>query len=269
MQVFKNLVFLATMVAGGASADARFSTENAVPTGLFGLTYTQAQIDSISDSDLRRLSFYADRASRALQTLVEGASERSISEQDKVNLRFRESILRLADAGKRSGISMDQVADFYTQSVFDKFGQGFMQQVAVVAGGLDFRTLFRNVATLPDQSSHLSDSGADFLNALAEASEDLDLGVPLESPARVASVAPSAPQPLANANTAEREIVNRIRVIDGRWELTIERGDSLSIIASAIYGDALSYTAIYSANTNVLNSINVIDVGTVLVLPQR
>jgi hypothetical protein len=231
--------------------------------------FAQINISDISESDLRRLVFYADRASRSLQNIVEGASERTIIEQDKVNRRFRESISRLADAGSRSGLSTDQVADFFTQVVFDNFGQSFMQQVALVAGGLDFRTLFRNVTTIPDPRSNFGDRGGEFLEALAQASEGLSLETPFESPAQVTRIAPTGPRPLPNANVAEREIVSRIKVIGGRWELIVERGDSLSIIASAIYGDSLSYTTIFSANTSVLESANVIEVGTVLVLPQR
>jgi len=273
MHVLKSIVFLAVTLAGGtALSDARFSTDMSAPTGLNGLVYAQLQIDDLTVSDLRRLNFYADRASKTLQSLIEGADSRSIIEQDKVNLSFRASISRLADAGARSGLSMDQVADFFTQVVLEKFGQGFMQQVSALAGGLDFRTLFRNVSTVPDPRTTVADSGSEFLNALAEASRDLDLstdsGTIAENPT-VEPVAPIGPQALPNANAAERAVIERIRVIDGRWELTVRSGDSLSVIASALYGDALSYTVIYNANNRVISNPNVIDVGTVLVLPQR
>ena len=269
MQIVRHLVFLAMAFASEAYADARFSTDTDGPTSSFRLVYAQVGIDELSESDLRRLVFYADRASRTLQDLVEGSRERNIIEQDKMNSRFRESISRLADAGARSGLSMDQVADFFTQAVFDHFGQSFMQQVGALAGGLDFRTLFRNVSTVPDPRTHVGDSGSDFLNALADASKNLDLSAPLEETNLVATpVTPVGPKPLPNANAAERAIVERIQVNQGRWEITVNTGDSLSLIASAIYGDSLSYTTIYNANVDVLNSPNVIEVGTVLVLPQ-
>ena len=94
MQIIRYLVFLAMAFASGAYADARFSTEADGQTNTFRLIYAQVGIDEISESDLRRLVFYADRASRTLQDLVEGSSERSIIEQDKMNRRFRESISR-------------------------------------------------------------------------------------------------------------------------------------------------------------------------------
>lgn len=255
-------------------ADARFSTEQPQAARSFGLVYAQAQLNDLSESDLRRLVFYADRATQTLRNLVEGSPDRSIGDQDKVNKRFRESISRLASAAARSGLSIDQVADFYTQDVVSTLGEGFMQQLGELAGGLDFRTLFRNVATVTTPPTAQSADGAGLLDALEAASRDLQLDTPFSGQA--ATTAPvvvnvpqnNGPVALENASDIERAIVERVRVNDGRWELTVAAGDSLSTIASAIYGDALSYTLIYSANTNVLRSANVIDVGTLLVLPR-
>ncbi|NOR62008.1 MAG: hypothetical protein GQ535_05860 [Rhodobacteraceae bacterium] len=271
MQLKVYIVILSAFFAGNASADARFSSGSQSQFGTFGLVYAQVQFDQLPQTDMRRMVFYADRATRTLQNLVEGADNRSIYEQDKVNKRFRESITRLADAGARSGLSMDQVADFYTQVVFDNFGQDFMQKVGQLAGGLDFRTLFRNVATVPDISQN--DSGGSFIEALAEASQDIQLDVPFSE--NIQAVVPTedvveiaGPVAFPNANAIEVNIVKRIRVVNGRWELVIRAGDSLSTIASAVYGDALSYTTIYSANTDVIVNPNVIEVDTLLVIPK-
>ncbi len=270
MQVKHYLVLLAITIAGNAAADARYSTRNQQLSSQFRLEYAQVQLEDLAQRDLRRMVYYADRATNTLKTMVEGADTRSISEQDKVNKRFRESIVRLADAGARSGLSMDQVADFYTQIVFDNFGQEFMQQVGTLAGGLDFRTLFRNVATVPDPGSEGDDSGGSFVSDLADAGQSLQLAIPFTENAQ--AVDPTAetdgPTAFPNANAIELNIVKRVQVVDGRWELTIRAGDSLSTIASAIYGNALSYTAIYSANSEVIRNPNVIEVGTLLVLPQ-
>lgn len=272
MHISKYIVFIAILAAGHASADARFSTESAAPSGLFGLVFAEVQIEDISESDMRRLVFYTERATRALQALVEGADTRTADEQDKLNTRFRQSVARLESAGERSGLSVDQVADFLTQSVFDTFGQSFMQQVSVLAGGMDFRTLFRNVAMMPDPHTSFTDRGGDFLDALAQASQDLDLSLPAGEISSVTlEISPqqnAGPQPLPGANAEERDIVSRVDVVDGRWEFTIQQGDSLSGISSAIYGDSQAYTRIYSANNNVILDPNVIEVGTRLVLPR-
>ena len=271
MQVKAYILVLSAFFAGSAAADARFSTTNQAQIGRLGLVFAQVQIDQLPQRDMRRMIFYADRATRTLQNLVEGADSRSIYEQEKVNKRFRESITRLADAGARSGLSMDQVADYYTQVVFDNFGQEFMQKVGQLAGGLDFRTLFRNVATVPSDGKN--DSGGSFIDALAEASQNIQLDVPYSEDIQIAAPSTEAPEiegPVAfpNANAIEVNIVKRVRVNNGRWELVVRAGDSLSTIASAIYGDALSYTKIYSANSDVVANPNVIEVGTVLVLPR-
>lgn len=270
MRIRHYIVLLAISIAGSAAADARFDTSAQQPLNPFRLAYAQVQISDLAERDLRRMVYYADRATLTLQTMVEGADIRSIYDQDRVNKRFRESITRLADAGARSGLSMDQVADYYTQIVFDKFGQAFMQQVGALAGGLDFRTLFRNIAIVPDPSAEGGDAGGSFMDALTVASQNLELDTAYGENRQVVAVVPSAGGPTAfpNANAIELNIVKRIQVVDGRWELTIRAGDSLSTIASAIYGNALAYTTIYGANTQVIRNPNVIDVGTLLVLPQ-
>ncbi len=274
MQVKAYILVISAFCAGAAIADARFTTGSQAQFGAPGLLYAQVQFSDLPQTDMRRMIFYADRATGTLQNLVEGAENRSIYEQEKVNKRFRESITRLADAGARSGLSMDQVADFYTQVVFDNFGQDFMQKVRQLGGGLDFRTLFRNVATVPEVNE--IDGGSSFIDALAEASQDIHLDVPFSGDIQVA--APSGqvteiteidgPVAFPNANAVEVDIVKRVRVNNGRWELVVRTGDSLSTIASAIYGDALSYTTIYSANTDVVINPNVIEVDTLLILPR-
>ncbi len=274
MRIRHYMVLWAITVAGSAAADARFDTSEQRPLNHFSLAYAQVQIDDLAERDLRRMIYYADRATTTLQTMVEGADTRSIYEQDKANKRFRESIVRLADAGARSGLSMDQVADYYTQIVFDKFGQSFMQQVGALAGGLDFRTLFRNVATIPDPDTNAQDEGASFLEALSAASQTLELDTAYAENGQLVEINPAAqngsdrPTAFPNANAIELNIIDRIEVVDGQWQLTVRAGDSLSTIASAIYGNALAYTTIYGANTQVINNPNVIDVGTLLVLPK-
>jgi len=272
MQIKNSLVILAMCVAGSAMADARFSTGSNPLSPPYPLVYAQAQISDLSQSDMRRLVFYADRASRTLKDLVDGSAGRSITEQEKVNKHFRDSITRMADAGARTGLSSDQIADFYTQTVEDTFGQAFMTQLNTFAGGLDFRTLFRNVSTIPQTAASVSEE--ELMNALANASENLQLVTPYSENTQTAQVVESVPaaadgpEAFPNANAIEVNIVKRVQVVDGRWELTIRPGDSLSSIASAIYGDALSYTTIQSANSGVISNPNVIEVGTLLVLPK-
>ena len=272
MRVKNCLMFMVVFAAGSAVADARYSISNPQQSSYFRLEYAQVQVDDLSQSDLRRLIYYADRATRTLQNLVEDADTRSRNEQDKVDKRFRESIVRLADAGARSGLSMDQVADFYTEIVFDNFGQEFIQKAGELAGGLDFRTLFRNAATVSTPAPVTTDSGISFVDFLAATNQDIQRDVPVsennQPPPPSQEQQTDGPVAFPNANAIELSIVNRIRVNNGRWELTIKAGDPLSTIASAIYGDSQSYAVIYDANSAVIINPNVIEVDTLLILPR-
>ncbi len=245
MQIKYCVVLMA--MAGSAAADARFTANDQVPAGNVGLVYAQIQVDSLPASDLRRLVFYADRATRTLQNLAEGAENPSIDEQDTANKRFRDSILRLVDAGARSGLSIDQVADYYAGAIYDTFSQDLVQKVGIVIGGLDFRALFRKISATPAPRATVNDGSNNTL-----------------------STAPHPEGPIAppNANAIELGIIKRVIVTQGKWELTIKAGDSLSTIASAIYGDPASYTIIYNANADTIGNPNVVEVGTVLILPK-
>jgi len=255
------MIIMALSVANMAHSDARFLAETQAPNALRHLVYAEASVDSLSDSDMRRLVFYANRSNRALQLVVEGAEARDTEGQRVVNNDFRASLARLADAGARSGLSLDQVADFYTETVFDHFGQGFIQRVSSISGGLDFRSLFRVVSSDTDPQPD-SDHGAAFLNALATESTGLALQTFSAPPAA------TKPSPLPNATAAEIAVVNRIKVTENFWALEVEAGDSLSEIASAIYGDSLSFAVLFEANRDVILDANILEVGTVIRIPK-
>ncbi len=262
-------------IAGGALADARPELDQSAITLPGPFMLAQATIDSLDDSELRRLNYYNRRALDALSLVVESASSRDIIEQSNVNTKFRSSISRLVDAGRRSGLPVETVAMHFVEAVTEEFGLDFMERVGQVAGGLDVITLFRNVSTPLDPRTSTIDDGTSFLNALAEASEDLDLGKHLEAPAAEnaaqapeAPVVPVGPRPLPNASGPERIIVDRIEVEGDEWTIVVRSGDSLALIASAVYGDSLAYNIIYQANRNVLNNPNTLNIGVKLRIPK-
>lgn len=268
--VFKKLSFLIALTsAGAAMADGRFSTVSPPAPVMAPIVFAQNDFSALGESELRRMVFYAERALKTLAEVINISEAQNVEEQEKINTHFRSAIVRLADAGQRSGLSTDQVADFFTQTVLESEGQAFLDRAGEIGGGLNFRTLFRNVSTTPTAPTIDVSNNADFLNALSAASQGLTLtdsqtGNVLSEP--TAQV--SGPVALANANAAEREIVDRVVVNGTRWELTIQQGDSLSEISSALYGDTLSYTKIFDANTNILTNPNVLEVDTVIVLPK-
>jgi hypothetical protein len=252
---------LALSIASTALGDARYTAETQAPTILGRLVYAQATIESLSESDARRLAFYADRSMRALQAVVETSEANDFAAQSQANDRFRESITRLGDAGIRSGLSTDTVAEFYTQIVLENFGQDFMRKLGTVGGGLDFATMFRNVSA-PQNTYGGEDTYLDALNA-----ESATLTETAETHAENAG-GNTGPVALQNASAYEISIIDRVRVNGDKWEISVQTGDSLSAIASAIYGDSLSYTIIYNANRNVLTNPNVLEVGTIVQIPK-
>jgi len=65
------------------------------------------------------------------------------------------------------------------------------------------------------------------------------------------------------------DIVADIKVADDSFyaKHTVESGESLSKIAAHYYGNAMKYTAIFDANTNILKNPDVIHPGQELVIP--
>ncbi len=280
MRVGYLLTVVASLMAGNALADARFSASTPSPTPAPIWQFAQVSIDTLPASDLRRLDFYTQRAIDALDKVVESASERDILEQSNVNMQFRMSISRLVDAGERSGLTVDQTAEYYVQAVTEVFGLGFMQKVAEVAGGLDIYTLFRNVSIIHDPRASPMDDGMSFLNALAIAGEGLSLSAKqdeeetaeeaevMDQAEEVVVAAPALPVALPNANALERAVIERVVLNGDRWEITVIQGDSLAMYASALYGNSLAYDIIFRANTNVMSNPNSLRVGLTLQLPK-
>lgn len=271
--MFRKLSFLLALTSTGAAlADGRFTTDSAPAPVMAPIVLAQNNFAALGETEMRRMVFYAERALKTLTEVVNVSEARNTEEQGKINTLFRSAIVRLADAGQRSGLSSDQVADFFTQTILENEGQAFLDRAGEIGGGLDFRTVFRNALTTPNAPAANLDSNAEFLNALSAASDGLSLTEP-QADSVITEVTPPpqvvGPVALANANTAEREVIDRVVVNGTRWELTIQQGDSLSEISSALYGDTLSYTIIFDANRNVLTDPNALEVDTVIVLPKR
>jgi len=255
--------------AGTAMADGRYENFSSPVYPLSANILAQNNFDAMDETDRRRMEFYAERALKTLLEVVNSSETQDIAAQSKINTQFRSAIVRLVDAGQRSGLSSDQVADFFIQTVRETEGQEFLERTANIGGGLDFQTLFRNVSAPANPLNATALDSAAFLEALASASSGLtltenqtDAATP-NAPAQI-----DGPVALPNANEAERAVVDRVVVRDGVWELTIVQGDSLSEISSALYGDSLSYPVIYNANSTVLTNPNVLEVDTVIVLPK-
>ncbi len=269
MHIKITLAFIASTMGGAALADARYNPDLPIPPPAAPLLYAQVTVDALGDSDLRRLVFYSNRAMQALIAVIQGSENRDVVEQSKVNMAFRMSVARLVDAGDRSGLSIAQVTDFFTQNVAENFGQDFMQQVGAVANGLDFYALFKSVSFMRDPRSGGMDEGMMFLNALAQAASGMMSGGDAAEASAPSPVDASAP-PVAgpNATALQRAIIDRVVVNKDRWEIEVIQGDSLAVYAGALYGNSLSYNVIYQANTDILSNPNTLSIGATIKLPK-
>lgn len=239
-----------------------------------GIQFSQASVDSLSESDLRRLNFYTSRALDALAALAAedesaGTDGAAISGDTVGDLR--EAVKRLIDAGTRSGLSQDDVADFFYLAVVERFAQDIPLALQDASGEIDTRSLFAGVVGRTNFSEE-REVDVDYLALLNQESADLDLGITDEEAEVVTEDAtpeePQGPVIRDGADAATRAVVNRVVVDGDTWTIRVISGDSLATFASAIYGDSLAYRQIFAANRSVLSNANSISIGQVLVIPK-
>ncbi len=265
--------FCFILLASTANAYSNGSATLTNPKGVFGLEYAQAQINTLNESDLRRLNFYTGRAIEALADL---ADEDALAGQNGGALSgntvaaLRDAITRLIDAGRRSGLSQNDVADYFLLASDTRFAQNIPLALQGAGGSIDARALFDGITNRAELAAN-PQVDIDYLALLDAESAGLDLGIGANAttvqPGETVIIA-SGPQPRQGANSASIAIIERV-VVDGEtWRIEVVRGDNLAAYAAAIYGDSLSYRLIFNANTRVLINANTLEVGQVITLPK-
>lgn len=240
--------------------------------GIFGIIYAQSTVGTLSDSDLRRLAFYTDRTLDVLaaSTGIAGISEiANTSNADAL----RAAVIRLIDAGSRSGLSQNAVADYFQLALLQRFTSSVPAAVKTDAGVIDIRQMFDSIAG--EETSNGENVGIDnYVTSLNAESSDLDLGTSITivngQIGQNNSGRTPTPQPPEGADAETRALFSRLVVSNnGRWEIVVVLGDSLSAYAAAFYGDPQVFRQIYEANTNILPSINSLEIDQVIFIPQR
>ncbi len=271
-------IFSASLLVLGISAGSITAKPNPMETPprtlLFtGVEFTQANIDNLGESDLRRINFYTGRA---LDTLAVLADEDALSSATGAAISstavddLRGAIKRLIDAGTRSGIDQDDLADYFALAVAERFPDALPLAVQDASGSIDTRTLFAGiVGRIKFAEERQVD--VDYLALLDAESANLDLGLsnePAEEQVAEVEITQTGPVLSEGADPATRAIIERV-VVDGDvWRIQVVTGDSLATFASAIYGDSLAYRQIFAANQNILTNPNTISVGQVLTIPK-
>jgi len=216
-----------------------------------------AELPLIAPSSLRRLTFYSDKAMLALFDLVNedlvAGEGGTISA--KTTDAFKNAIERLIGAGDKAGLDVDQTAVFFGQEVAVRFSGPIPQLLQGDGGEIDPRSLFSGIADSNAASGARQDSEAAYLLALQGEIQAMQMTP--EEPAVVVPV----------DDNVDPEFAARVVIIDGKRTIAVEQGDSLAGYATAFYGEVLLYRTIYSANRDVLNNPNILEIGLVLTIP--
>ncbi len=72
---------------------------------------------------------------------------------------------------------------------------------------------------------------------------------------------------IGGENPSDIEADIKVEVTDYYHKHTVEKGESLSLIAKQYYGDPMKYPHIFEANTNILKDPNIIHPDQVLTIP--
>lgn len=253
--VMLNAIFL----AGSISASSVPVEYRAAGYADRGVRVAQAvTLPTIPPSSLRRLTFYSDKAMLALFDLVNedlvAGEGGSISAE--TTDAFRTAIERLIGAGEKADLDINQTAIFFGQEVAVRFSGPIPLILQDANGGIDAQSLFQGIANSLASAKEQKAVDAAYLSALLDESQSMQT---------------TTKEPEAEPEEVDENIdplfAARVVMVDGIRTITVVSGDSLASYATAFYGDALLYRAIYTANQNVLSNPNLLDVGDVITIP--
>ncbi len=229
------------------------------------LHVAQVNVAGLADSDLRRLNFYA---ARCLETMLAAGDTPNVTELQMV----RSDIRHLIDAAGRSGLGQDQVADYF-QVVITENSAVLPPFFLSPDGQFNARELFSSV------TAHYQLANVETVNIEAINNADM-LAIQTMSTQESESTEPpvsNTGQDIARidlpgipngTNPINRAVLERVFLRGNDWVIEVAVGDSLSQYATALYGNRNQYRRIYEANTNVMTTPDVLEVGTILVLPR-
>ncbi len=224
-----------------------------------GVRVAQAvTLPTIPPSSLRRLTFYSDKAMLALFDLVNedliAGEGGSIS--NETTDAFRAAIERLIGAGEKADLDINQTAVFFGQEVAVRFSGPIPLILQGADGGIDAQNLFQGVANSKASVTEQKSVDAAYLSALLDESQNMQT-----------TTEPAETEPEEAAENLDPEFAARVVMVDGNRTITVRSGDSLASYATAFYGDALLYRTIYTANQDVMNNPNLLDIDQVITIP--
>ncbi len=256
------LLALACLYTTPAFSSPVFQNPTLFATDWAPLIVAQSGGGTLTDSDLRRINFYANRA---MATMIAFEDTNDVAALQAL----RTNIDRLIEAGEKSGLNIQNTADYFQEYIAQNGSGEIPEHFLTPAGQVETRALLQEIAsfmaqTLPDPVDIEAIENADLL-----AIQSINAPAPqIEPDQQTQSQALVLPEIAPNADPEIRAIQQRIKVQDGQWVIEVAPGDSLGQYAEAIYNDQLLFRTIFDANRPVLVSPDVLPVGVVLVLPQ-
>ncbi len=236
--------------------------------GIFFGQQSAFDVASVRPSTLRKLRFYAAKARTALADMgkadaMTGATGEELAAKAAKDLR--KAIEKLIDAGAKAKLDLEQVAAFFAQDLRENYTGQLPFIVFNEAGELNTTQLFQGV--FDARASITATEDADYfayVNNLGDEAVSSGNAQPEKPVERATPVQEDTPQ----RDPAVQAYWDRLVERDGKRYIQVAPGDTLATYASAFFGDSLRYRKIYNANTDVMESPNLLTVGDTIEIPR-
>ncbi|WP_162891807.1 LysM peptidoglycan-binding domain-containing protein [Profundibacter amoris] len=236
--------------------------------GIFIGQQSAFDVASVRPSTLRRLRFYSEKARAALVDMAKadnltGTTGEELAATSTANLR--KAIEKLIDAGTKAKLDLEQTAAFFAMDLRENYIGQLPFIVFNEAGELNTSQLFQGVYDA--RASITASADADYLayvNNLGNEAVSGNTPKPEQPTERAAATPKEEPQ----RDPAIQAYWDRLTERNGKRFIRVEQGDTLATYAAAFYGDSLRYRKIYNANTDVMESPNVLTVGDAIEIPR-
>lgn len=240
-----------------------------------------ADLTAVTDASARRrIEFYADRVFQSLSQVAADDARAFLSGgalDPKVAATLRDAVARFVDACGAAGLDEAQTADILSDYHVARYQGETPSALSRPDGALDAALLVRDFSTARRNAGPIERDA--YLSAIEKAGSDT-LDQRLEAlkgapePSRAADAVPAAAALLAEV-TAESDpltpeqaaILGRVTGQAPERRIVVEPGDTLGLIASAVYGESLYYRYIFDANRDRLFDPDTLRVGLELRLP--
>lgn len=225
------------------SASGNNDTNLIQPVKVTPVQIKLAQTSSSAEDKLRALTNNVVDQLTRLKKFEENPETSEIPETQDL----RNSINQLVQQASAQNLDSSAIEELLQEALANS--NAVPQALARADGKLDTRLLLMSVLSEVD-SSQVKSSDTEYLAALNDEGSTTVVGTSL-----------------ADLPAASSQENARIKTVNGTKTIIVKVGDTLSKIAFAVYGDALSYTRIFKANRKLLKSPNLLTIDMVLVLP--